>query len=266
MNNLYVPFQPTLTDIGLKHLGLTLTRIPASTALSGAVDCYLQINATRPTLYPIIPDGMQAVFMSPAGSILNTARSTASALHIPAAGEYFGIWFKPGGLRHFVSADMAEFKDQFVGADLFLWRGLVSLHETIYRYAGFLERAAVCEQWLLTRYNKLRPNPFDHALRLIYQSCGNTRISRLSDSIGWSSRHLNRVFRQHTGLSTIQFAQIVRMQNACKQLFVAGSHSSNTVDDLGFFDQSHLIKDWRKLLRASPGEFWKRFPSDFYNN
>lgn len=67
-----------------------------------------------PTRYPIIPDGTQAIFISPNGSLLSGSRLQACDLQILDAGEYFGIWFYPGGLRHFVNLNVSEIKDQFV--------------------------------------------------------------------------------------------------------------------------------------------------------
>jgi AraC-like DNA-binding protein len=39
----------------------------------------------------------------------------------------------------------------------------------------------------------------------------------------------------------------------------------NTALELGFYDQSHLIRDFKKHLLLSPGAFLQRFMSDFYN-
>lgn len=265
MTEIYRPFQPTLTTAGLKRFALSLEQLPACAALGSVVHSYLQVTARHPTPYPIMPDGTQAIFISPYGSMIGGAQSRACDVQMLQAGDYFGIRFYPGTLRHFFSLDLSEITDQFVDNHYFPCRDFADLHNRLYRLSGFSERAQICEQWLLRRFKPQAITPFDHALSLIYQSFGNIKVSQLADRVGWSSRHLNRLFRLQTGLSTKVFAQTVRIQHVCRQLYVAPGDSLNTAHGLGFFDQPHLLNDYKKRLLSSPGLLFDRFMSDFYN-
>lgn len=265
MNTLYRPFQPTLTTAGLKCFGLSLASTPARKIPAGIVHSYLQIRAARPTPYPVIPDGTQAVFISPQGSFISGAQSRACDVQILQAGEYFGIRFYPGALRYFFDLDLFEITDQFVDTQYFPCRLFGELHNTIYRYQSFHERAHICEQWLLHHFESRSVTQFDQALSLIYQSSGTIKVSQLASRVGWSSRHLNRLFRFHTGLSTKMFAETIRLQHVCKQLYIKPADPLNAAHELGFFDQSHLIKDFKKRLLSNPGVFFARYKSDFYN-
>jgi AraC-like DNA-binding protein len=266
MEILYQPFQPTLMESGLISFGLSLRSVPACGALSGIVHAYLQIKATKATPYPLIPDGTQAVFISPNGSLLSGSRLQACDLPILDAGEYFGIWFFPGALRYFIDLNVSDLKGQFIDSFSVPWRGFRNLHSSVYQYSAFEDRVIVCEQWLLNNFKGLSVSPFDHALSLLYQSFGGIRVCRLSKLVGLSDRHVNRLFHLNTGVSTKEFAQTIRIQHACKQLYIARASSSNTYNDLGYFDQSHLIKSWNKFLLSSPNAFWERFKSDSYNS
>lgn len=265
MNELYRPFQPTLTKQGLQRFEISLTHSPASEILRGIVHAYLQIRAVKPTPYPMMPDGTQAVFISPHGAKIGGAQSRACDIQILEAGEYFGIWFYPGALRCFFELDLFEITDQFVDYQYFPCRHFAQLHTDIYRCQSFQLRARICDQWLLRQFKPRSFTPFDHALSLIYQSSGNINIDQLATKIGWSSRHLNRQFRCHTGLSTKTFSQTIRIQHACKRLWITPNDSLKTALDLGYFDQAHLLKDFRQRLSSSPGIFFDRFKSDFYN-
>lgn len=139
------------------------------------------------------------------------------------------------------------------------------LHSEIYKYNDFYHRTRVCERWVLERYSSKQATGFDHALSIIYQSLGNERIRSIADKIGWSSRHLNRQFLEHTGLSTKVFSQIIRAQTLCKQLYLNANNSMNVSSELGYYDQSHLIKEFKKYFRFTPGEFISQCMSDFYN-
>lgn len=265
MSKLYSSFQPTLTEAGLKHFDLSLQSSLACKILRGIVHSYLQVSTAKPTPYPIIPDGTQAIFISPQGSKIGGAQSRACDIQILQPGEYFGIRFYPGALRFFFDLNLFEITDQFVDKQYFPCRDFGELHNNIYRCQDFYTRAHICEQWLLRHFKPRSATRFDQALSLIYQAFGNIKVSQLATRVGWSSRHLNRLFRCHTGLSTKTFTQTIRIQQVCKQLYVTPGDSLKTALELGFFDQPHLIKDFKKRLLSNPGVFFDRFKSDFYN-
>lgn len=266
MNKLFRSFQPTITKSGLSNFGLSLESSVSCLALKDIVHSYLQIKADKATPYPVIPDGTQSIFISPRGSIIGGAQVKICDIQILEAGEYFGIRFYPGVLRHFFNLDLSEITEQFVDNKYFPCRNFSNLHQAIYQESDYHKRVSICDNWLLQNYQPQLKNRFDHALSLIYQSYGNIRVNELANSVDWSSRHLNRLFHLHTGLSTKTFSQIIRMQHACKQLYTTPRNSLlHSKLELGFFDQSHLIKDFRKYLLSKPSTFFNRFMSDLYN-
>ncbi|HFE36871.1 MAG TPA: AraC family transcriptional regulator [Gammaproteobacteria bacterium] len=265
MNKFFNLFQPTITEPGLKYFGLSLEYSFPCKILQGVVHSYLQIKAEKSTPYPVIPDGSQSIFISPQCSMISGAQLKVRDIQILEPGEYFGIRFYPGALRYFFNLDLSEITDQLVDEKYFPSRTFGNLHDTIYRCQHFRERAAVCEKWLSAHYSSLSTSQFDQALGLIYQSAGNLRINQLSDHVGWSARHLSRIFKLRTGLNAKTFSQIIRIQNACRQLYKTPGDSLETALALGFFDQPHLNKDFKKYLLANPRDFFDRFKSDFYN-
>lgn len=265
MNETFRPFQPTITEAGLKCFGLCQEYLFPCETLKGMVHSYLQVRAEKPTPYPIIPDGSQSIFISPQGSIIGGAQLKVCDIQIMEPGEYFGIRFYPGALRYFFDLNISEITGQFVDEKFFPCRDFRDLYNNIYRYQDFRERADICEKWFLRNYKAQPDSQFNRALKLIYQSSGNMKIDQLASRVGWSARHLNRIFKLHTGLNTKTFSQIIRIQNACKQLYMTPDSSPKMALELGFFDQPHFIKDFREYLLSSPGVFFDRFMSDFYN-
>lgn len=209
MNTQYIPFQPTLTQYGLKKFGLILEKAQPVKTLKGIVHSYLQIKSAKPTLYPVIPDGTQAIYMSPEGLMIGGAQLHALDIQLPQPGEYFGIWFYPGSIRHLFDFNLSEITGQFVDKNYFQCNYLSNLHTKIYALKTFAERAKVCENWILRLNGVKRAPKFDQALSLIFQSRGNESVNRLANIVGWSNRHLNRQFLQHTGLSTKSFSQMI---------------------------------------------------------
>lgn len=266
MRKLFIPFQPTLTEAGLRQFGLTLQCSSPCEALKDKVHSYLQISAERPTPYPVMPDGTQAIYISSQGLMVGGAQLEARDVQLLEPGEYFGIWFYPGALRYFFDLNLNEISGQFVDEKYFQCHYFSRLHTEIYRHTAFIERANICESWLLSRYSYKSATKFDMALQLIYQSFGSEKVSQIAKKVDWSSRHLNRQFLQHTGLGTKSFSQIVRVQSVCKQLYLNPDISLSTALELGHFDQPHLIKEFKKYLISTPGNYFSRFMSDLYNH
>ncbi|MDH3325611.1 MAG: helix-turn-helix domain-containing protein [Gammaproteobacteria bacterium] len=265
-NQLYQPFQPLLTNKGRQSFGLSVQQYPAKGRLAGAIHSYLQVTTPKPTLYPMIPDGTQAIFISEESIQIGGAHSQSMDIQIHQAGDYFGIRFYPGALRHFFKLNLSEITGQFVDSQYFPCRIFADLHHHIYKQKEFLNRAHVCEKWLLQHFTPQSPCAFDLALSLIYQSSGNIEISNLANKTGLSSRHLNRLFQQYTGLNTKKFSQIIRIQNVCKRLYETPNNSLEMAIDSGFFDQAHLLNEYKRFLLVNPRSLFNRFVSDYYNN
>jgi AraC-like DNA-binding protein len=266
MSKLYEPFQATLTKAGLKHFGLRLRSSQPCGILKGKVHSYLQINAQRPSPYPVMPDGTQAIYISNQGSMIAGAHNKTRVIQLLKPGEYFGIWFYPGALRYFFNLNLNDISNQIVDNNYLQCNNFSRLHAEIYRCTDFVERTKICESWLLRRYSYQPATKFDQALQLIFQSSGSEKISQIAKTIGWSSRHLNRQFLQHTGLGTKSFSKIIRLQSVCKQLYQQPNMSLTIALETGYFDQPHLIKEFRQHLISTPRSFFSHFMSDLYNS
>lgn len=265
MNTIFQPFQPVLSRNGLQQFGLRLQEYRPATPLQNDIHSFLQVSSQGPAPYPIIPDGTQALFFSPQCVMLGGAQTRLQPLQLPAAGDYFGIRFHPGRMGHYLKLDCDELTDRFIPGFELIDHGLVELHAQVYEQVGFQQRVQVAERWLQRRYYPKLASGLEQALHLIYNSLGTIRIDRLSEGVGWSSRHLNRIFRQYTGLSPKAFGQVVRLQQVCKQLFLGNDSSLNLALEHGYFDQAHLLNDFHKYLQHSPRQFLLRFMSDFSN-
>lgn len=265
MNSQYQPFQPVLSEPGLQRFGLGLEQRRATAPLSRVVHSYLQISTDKPLSYAVIPDGTQAVFISPQGSFVGGVQSQATDIPISQGGEYFGVRFYPAALSYFFASNFSEITDNYVDSDYFGCPSFTRLHERVYAKSDFLSRSKVCEQWLLSRFRPFERKSFDRALSLIYQAEGDISVAEIGTQVGVSGRHLNRLFRQYIGVSTKAFSQIIRIQSASRTLFDSHHDSAKTALRLGFFDQAHLLNQFKKQLLFNPSSFLKRYMSDSYN-
>jgi AraC-like DNA-binding protein len=83
------------------------------------------------------------------------------------------------------------------------------------------------------------------------------RVESVANRLGVTARHLRRVFTESVGIGPKDFARAVRLQRAVRRL----ATSTNWVGiaaDAGYYDQAHLIADFRDLVGLTPGAFLKR--------
>lgn len=117
------------------------------------------------------------------------------------------------------------------------------------------ERLAVVESFLLRRAARSeRPETvLSHAVDLVARHHGSVRVERLAAHLGIGRRRLERGFRRHVGLTPKQFARLTRFQAAIARL--ARSPEVRWADlaaDLGFYDQAHLIREFRSFAGLTP--------------
>lgn len=264
---LYQPFQPTLTSVGQGHFGLNLQVHKPCLALSDDVYAFVEVNTDHPTMYPIVPDGTNILFFSMCSESFGGTQSSILDVSLNSGGgPYFGIWFQPGRLRRFFNVDVSEVADQLVGLDFLANRVFLSLQEGLYEKASFRERIAYCEGLLLKHTaSRSFPDKLKYAQSLIYRESGVINIAQLANEVDWSHRHLNRQFLLHTGLTSKAFAQTVRINHFLKRCYQGtGSYLHHGLD-LGFYDQSHILKATAQHSVKLLSPISQQFMSNFYN-
>ena len=100
--------------------------------------------------------------------------------------------------------------------------------------------------------------------RKIHDTNGFLHIKELSLSEHYSERHLNRLFCHYIGMNVKLFSRIVRINNAIEQMKNSKSRCALISQQLGYYDQSHFINDFKAICGVSPRQYLKNM-SDFSN-
>jgi AraC-like DNA-binding protein len=104
------------------------------------------------------------------------------------------------------------------------------------------------------------PRAVREAVRRITQSDGRTRVSSLATDIGVSRQQLARQFAIHVGISPKLLARVMRTQaalaraDAARTAF-AGIDWSALAQELGYYDQPHLIGEFKELVGVTPTDW-----------
>jgi AraC-like DNA-binding protein len=123
------------------------------------------------------------------------------------------------------------------------------------------ERLALIETQLLERLREAAPLAaggalISRAVGLIDSSAGGLRIDDLAAQLGVSRQHLAAQFRMRVGLSPKLYARICRFRRATAALKASPAPDwARLALDCGYFDQSHLIHDFREFAGSAPERF-----------
>jgi transcriptional regulator GlxA family with amidase domain len=88
---------------------------------------------------------------------------------------------------------------------------------------------------------------------------GDVRVEDLARHSGLSARQLRRRFLEETGVGPKQFCRILRFRRATSELAGWRGDWAGLAADCGYFDQSHLIREFREFAGGRPGEVMADF-------
>ena len=106
--------------------------------------------------------------------------------------------------------------------------------------------------------DRLSPVPsITRALGRLRATSGSVPIATLADELGCSRRYLTAGFRSHVGVSPKLLARILRFQRAVGLMEQPLSWAEISLA-CGYYDQAHLIRDFKQFTGSAPGEFARR--------
>ncbi len=84
------------------------------------------------------------------------------------------------------------------------------------------------------------------------------RVEHLAREFGIGARRLQRLFGDYVGVSPKWILQRYRLHEAAERIAAGGATDWAAMAlDLGYSDQAHLIRDFKKLVGQPPGEYAK---------
>jgi AraC-like DNA-binding protein len=246
---------------------------PPHPALAGHVACLWTSQAVpdgAPVRTRVLPDNCIDILWqdkAPFGFVAGMM-SRAHRVEMREAVTTVAVRFLPGAARAFFDLPLHLLQDEHPALDA-LW----PRPETEALAAALWERdlrvdqrLALVEQALLARLRAGAPTRSDilarTAVRLIEDAGGLLRIEDLARTLGVSRQHLAAQFRERVGLNAKTFAMVCRFRRASTALrSQIGTSASAGVDwaglagACGYYDQSHLIHEFRLFADETPESF-----------
>lgn len=216
-----------------------------------------------------IPDGcVDIVFdcdaVKPVARVCGTTLEARSA-ELIRDHRYFGVRFAPGVVPDFLDLVAEELTDrEFNFLDVVPDARLAC--EQILRHSQFSRQIELFNQHFTSRLVRKTSAVTGVSIQTILRQKGNIRIEQLESLTGYTCRTIQRQFRQDTGMSPKTFGRIMRCQAALNSLHQQGAVSfSDLALDLGFSDQSHFLREFKKLVSTTPLDYQRRTLHESYN-
>ncbi|MFK4305070.1 AraC-like DNA-binding protein [Paenibacillus sp. RC254] len=183
----------------------------------------------------------------------------------------FAVRFFPGGAHYFHGMPTHLFTGGHFRLEDIWPESIAVIGERILEAQDFNERVRIMDEYLNQLLLRQGTNDCDlmkNLLHRIFVSSGSMSVKELAEREAISERQINRKFGQWIGISPKKFSEVVRFQSVLRSI-----QSGDPLDwtelalKYSFFDQAHLIRDFRRFYGDSPLTAAKDFRrlSDFYN-
>jgi len=167
----------------------------------------------------------------------------------------------PLGARAVLGVPAGELAAQDLHGDAVFGRFADLVQDRLQSVPSWPQRFRLLDQLLAARITgqpaQVRPE-VAWAWQRIVATRGRVRVRELAAEVGCSSRHLGELFRAEIGLAPKEAARVVRFDRARRRLQQARPRLAVVADlaaDCGYFDQSHLNRDFRRFAGAAPLEW-----------
>lgn len=211
---------------------------------------------------------------SATGSILKTGKacdvvgsSTKCNGEMVFNGSYafLQIMFKPNGFLKIFNKLPNELMDKIVWSGDIFNADIKLLHEQLYEAESPAAMAKLADTWLLGYLNKHKwveyKDRITSTTELISKSMGLIDMDSLANYACMSARNFERTFLHETGMSPKLLCCIARFNHALDlKLKYPQMKWTSIAYQAGYFDQTHLIKDFKRFCGEAPSSLLKHGP------
>lgn len=204
----------------------------------------------------VLYTGAETKKVSPSVVLVGMLTGPHAQLHLEGTLRSFVIMFQPAGLRDLFDVCLRELTDSTYDARLVLGKAGTEMQQMLGECDSFESCVRAADAFLASRApDHPRMDRSAMACKLINAQKGQVRIPELAAGLGTSQRQLERDFREAFGLPPKLYARIVRFQAAidCKARSATKSWT-DVAHEFGYYDQMHLVHDFRAFSAETPTE------------
>jgi AraC-like DNA-binding protein len=176
---------------------------------------------------------------------------------LEGAGRAVGVRFRAGGFRPWLGGPVHSLTDRSVPAAGVLGPELEGLAGALPGHDG--AAAAALVEGFLRRHRPAADARVDLVNRMVERITTDGAVVAVGDvarPFGMSPRTAQRLFREYVGVGPKWVIKRCRLHDAVERL--AGGEPADwarLARELGYFDQAHLIHDFKAMVGRTPAEY-----------
>lgn len=162
------------------------------------------------------------------------------------------VVFNPLGVQHFYSN--LDFTDLIFDFEFLSEKEL----EQIFSTTNTQILTEVLDRVFEQRIQSFKNQALEEAITYILEQNENLSVTTISNKIGITRQHLNRIFQLNLGVSIKKFQNIVLFRKTINAKLFENPQSNFTelAHEFNFNDQSHLVKTYKSLTNNPPKSFF----------
>lgn len=170
----------------------------------------------------------------------------------------FQIVFYPGALYKLTGIPSSELVNEYLDGSIFFGNQVHEVNEQLYEAKNYDAMIAIGNMFIRTLIAKsIQPIlPIDWACTQLLNRTSQLSIDEIARQACYSSRQLERKFKERTGVNPKLFMRIIRFDNAFRQ---KNSHPSmdwlRIAMECDYHDYQHLAKDYKDFTQLTPNQF-----------
>jgi len=167
-----------------------------------------------------------------------------------------GVHLKPGYAGVVLGVPPGELTDRHLDLEALWGRRARELRERICAATTTHQRFAILEAELAARLDGRHAHPaVTYALDALARP--QLRVGDIAKRAGFSQRRLIELFTAGVGITPKRFGRIVRFQRATALARNAAFDWTRIAHECGYYDQAHLIHDFRELAEVTPSDLMR---------
>jgi AraC-like DNA-binding protein len=226
------------------HRGLPSRHLTFMVSIGPTIDVTAQTDPCQaPASYRCVVSGLQA---------------RSATISYGAHQEGVAIDLSPLGARSLFGMPSRALADASVECADVVGRQGWELWERLQSVADWSGRFALCDDVLMRWTNADAPvaAELSRTWHALVRSGGTAAVGDLASAVGWSRQHLARRFVDEFGLGPKLAARVLRFERATTMLRSTPSFTTiaQVAASCGYFDQSHLDRDFVELAGCTPSQ------------
>lgn len=208
-----------------------------------------QETLPHPNVHYVVEPGLTAIYGVHTGRFVRV---------LEGHGRVFGIKFKAGGFHPFYGKAVSTLMDRSLDAATVLGAEASRFEQRVLSGADIDSMIHAAETLLLANLPPEDPSvtQVSALVAAIATDRSITSVEHVVARSGLGKRSLQRLFNEYVGVSPKWVINRYRLHEAIAQM-QAGAPIvwTELALQLGYFDQAHFIRDFRKLVGRSPADY-----------